>query len=106
MFDEGYVNLNHGQPFILSIPLPTEQTEGLILLVSTVAGSYGSVPRPVMAYCRKLSDQCEGNADRFMRRTYLPLLTDVRKRLADLCKTDLSSVVLVPNATHVSPPLQ
>ena len=55
-----------------------------------------------MAYCRKLSDECEGNADRFMRRSYLPLLTDVRKRLASLCKTDLSSVVLVPNATHVS----
>ena len=56
-----------------------------------------------MAYCRKLSDECEGNADRFMRRSYLPLLTDVRKRLANLCKTDLGSVVLVPNATHVSP---
>lgn len=102
MFDERYVNLNHGQSSISQL----QQPEGLTLLVSTVAGSYGSVPRPVMAYCRKLSDQCEGNADRFMRRTYLPLLTDVRKRLADLCKTDLSSVVLVPNATHVSAPMR
>jgi len=53
-----------------------------------------------MAYCRQLSDQCEENPDLFIRRTYLPLLQDVRRRLAEHCNTRIDEVVLVPNATH------
>jgi hypothetical protein len=78
-FAPGYVNLNHG--------------------------SYGSTPLPVQKYCRELrlqvclfavrektkrmrsgstettstlAAQVENNVDRFMRRDYLPLLTEVR----------------------------
>lgn len=53
-----------------------------------------------MAYCREVSDKCEENPDLFMRRTYLPMLTAVRQRLADFTKANLDETVLVPNATH------
>lgn len=78
-FRPGYINLNHG--------------------------SYGSVPKRVMEYCRKLSDECESSPDIFIRRTYLPLLTEVRTSIASMIKADVDDVVMVPNATTVSAPI-
>ncbi|KAF7302931.1 PLP-dependent transferase [Mycena kentingensis (nom. inval.)] len=72
-FEKSYTNLNHG--------------------------SYGSIPRAVSAYCRKLDAQTESNPDRWMRKTYLPMLTAVRTRLADLLGAKPEECVLVTNAS-------
>ncbi|KAF7307472.1 PLP-dependent transferase [Mycena indigotica] len=73
-FDPGYTNLNHG--------------------------SYGSLPRPVSAYCDSLNAEAESNPDKWIRQTYLPLLTDVRTRLATLLGAKPEECVMVPNASH------
>ncbi|THH33200.1 hypothetical protein EUX98_g987 [Antrodiella citrinella] len=73
-FDKGYVNLNHG--------------------------SYGSQPLPVFAASTKLLLQAERNPDQFHRRTYMLLLVESRRLVAELVGAKLDEVVLVPNATH------
>ncbi|KAI5451918.1 hypothetical protein NCC49_001219 [Naganishia albida] len=72
-FDPDYINLNHG--------------------------SYGSPPIPVINAMRAISDECERCPDLFMRRTYLPLMDKVRKRLAGMVGADVEDCVLVGNAT-------
>lgn len=44
--------------------------------------------------------ECESNPDLFMRRTYLPMLTRVRQRVADLIGAETDEVVIVPGATY------
>ncbi|KAK0452766.1 pyridoxal phosphate-dependent transferase [Desarmillaria tabescens] len=74
-FDPEYVNLNHG--------------------------SYGSLPRPVSAWCGALSDKIERNPDLFMRLTYQPMLVAVREKVASFIGvSNVDEVVLVPNASH------
>ncbi|KAG7447413.1 PLP-dependent transferase [Guyanagaster necrorhizus] len=74
-FDPEYINLNHG--------------------------SYGSLPRLVSAWCNALSDKIETNPDLFMRLTYQPMLVAVREKVASFIGvSDVSEVVLVPNASH------
>ncbi|PSR75560.1 hypothetical protein PHLCEN_2v9040 [Hermanssonia centrifuga] len=73
-FEDDYVNLNHG--------------------------SYGSLPLPVLAQCVKMSLLAEKNPDRFHRVTYMPLLAEVRRQVAELIGAQNEEVVLVPNATH------
>ncbi|RDB27630.1 Hercynylcysteine sulfoxide lyase [Hypsizygus marmoreus] len=72
-FDPEYVNLNHG--------------------------SYGSTPLPVLSEVNELTLKIESNPDHFHRISYLPLLVDVRRRLAQLIGVDTDEVVLVPNAS-------
>lgn len=62
-------------------------------------GSYGSPPRPVIAAMRELSARCESNPDLFMRRSYQPLLRDVRHRLATLVGAQDDEVVIAANAS-------
>ncbi|KAJ7201375.1 PLP-dependent transferase [Mycena pura] len=73
-FDPKYTNLNHG--------------------------SYGSLPRPVNEACRAMDAQAEANPDRWIRVTYLPLLTSVRNRIAALIGAKTEECVLVPNTSH------
>ncbi|KAF7307463.1 PLP-dependent transferase [Mycena indigotica] len=73
-FDPGYTNLNHG--------------------------SYGSLPRPISAYCDSLDVEAESNPDKWIRQTYLPLLTNVRTRLAALLGAKPEECVMVSNASH------
>ncbi|KAL5526804.1 hypothetical protein ACEPAF_8529 [Sanghuangporus sanghuang] len=63
-------------------------------------GSYGSLPLPVLATCEKMTREIEANPDRFMRSTYIPILRDVRARIAALVGADTDECVIVPNATH------
>ncbi|KAJ7070500.1 pyridoxal phosphate-dependent transferase [Mycena amicta] len=63
-------------------------------------GSYGSLPRPVSAYCTALDTLAESNPDTWIRARYLPLLTDVRARLASLLGAKADECVMVPNASH------
>nr|GAT59526.1 PLP-dependent transferase [Mycena chlorophos] len=72
-FDPSYTNLNHG--------------------------SYGSLPRPVLEYCKALDAEAESNPDRWIRQTYLPLLTNVRTRLASLIGAKPDECVMVANAS-------
>ncbi len=62
---------------------------------SPTTGSYGSPPIPVLNAMHRLSDQCESNPDLFMRKSYLPLLTDVRKQLAEMVNADVEDCVIV-----------
>ncbi|WWD07144.1 hypothetical protein V865_005241 [Kwoniella europaea PYCC6329] len=73
-FADDYVNLNHG--------------------------SYGSPPKIVIDKMRKLSDQIESNPDRFMRRTWLPILNKVREQVSEMIGARTEEVVIVPNTTH------
>ena len=47
-----------------------------------------------------LSDQIESFPDLFMRRSWLPLLNDVRREVASLIGAQTNECVIVPNATH------
>ncbi|GJE88634.1 PLP-dependent transferase [Phanerochaete sordida] len=73
-FEETYVNVNHG--------------------------SYGSLPLPVLAQCNRLSLLAEANPDRFHRSTYMPMLADARKQIAELVGAEHDEIVIVPNTTH------
>ncbi|KAG8715538.1 hypothetical protein FRC11_003289 [Ceratobasidium sp. 423] len=74
MFDEGYINLNHG--------------------------SYGSLPRTVFDKSIELSKRIEGRPDSFHRREYQPELQDVRVRLAKFLNCDVDECVITNNTTH------
>ncbi|OCH92527.1 PLP-dependent transferase [Obba rivulosa] len=73
-FDPEYVNLNHG--------------------------SYGSLPLPVMFACSELGMLAERNPDKFHRITYMPLLEESRRLVAELVGAATDEIVLVPNTTH------
>ncbi|KAK0224432.1 hypothetical protein EDD85DRAFT_750623, partial [Armillaria nabsnona] len=63
--------------------------------------SYGSLPRPVSAWCSALSDKTETNLDLFMRLTYQPTLIAVQERITSVIRvSDVDEVVLVPNTSH------
>ncbi|CAE6528091.1 unnamed protein product [Rhizoctonia solani] len=74
MFDQGYINLNHG--------------------------SYGSLPRSVFDKCVELSKRTEGRPDSFHRREYQSELLDVRTRLAKLMNCSVDECVITNNTTH------
>jgi len=63
-------------------------------------GSYGSVPRPVVAACAELSAQIEANPDLFHRLTYLPLHAAVRERVARFIGAQADECVMVHNVSH------
>ena len=65
-----------------------------------IQGSYGSLPRPVMEACVKMSYEIESNPDRFMRFTYPPLLKEVRTKVAAVVGADADECVIVTNTTH------
>ncbi|OBZ72541.1 hypothetical protein A0H81_07972 [Grifola frondosa] len=73
-FDPKYINLNHG--------------------------SYGSLPLPVLFSCTQNTILAERNPDKFHRVTYMPMLQESRKRVAELVGAEHDEIVLVPNATH------
>lgn len=53
----------------------------------------------MIAAMRELSAQCEANPDLFMRRSYQPLLRDVRHQLASLIGAQDDEVVIAANAS-------
>ncbi|THU75183.1 hypothetical protein K435DRAFT_562517, partial [Dendrothele bispora CBS 962.96] len=78
-FDPSYVNLNHG--------------------------SYGSLPSPVLDAIKPIAALAEANPDKFHRTEYIPMLVEVRRRLANLMSekegdVSVDEVVCVPNASH------
>ncbi|THU90144.1 PLP-dependent transferase [Dendrothele bispora CBS 962.96] len=78
-FDPSYVNLNHG--------------------------SYGSLPSPVLDAIKPIAALAEANPDKFHRFEYIPMLAEVRRRLASLMSekegdVSVDEVVCVPNASH------
>lgn len=62
-------------------------------------GSYGSTPLPVLAAVNKLTMKIESNPDLFHRIEYLPLLIDVRRRLAQMIGANIDECVLVQNTS-------
>ncbi|CAE6409609.1 unnamed protein product [Rhizoctonia solani] len=74
MFEDGYINLNHG--------------------------SYGSLPKSAFEKCIELGKRIEARPDSFHRRDYIPELRDVRARVAELLNCDTDECVITNNATH------
>ncbi|KAI9805081.1 MAG: hypothetical protein M1825_000915 [Sarcosagium campestre] len=71
--EPGFVNLNHG--------------------------SFGTSPHVVLETAGRYRNECENNADKFLRYTYPGLLLESRVALASLLHAPADTVVLVPNAT-------
>ncbi len=69
--DHKYVNLNHGGP---STCLRISIAQSLI----SFAGSYGSLPLPVLYAANKLAYEVEFCPDRFHRLVYKPQLVNTR----------------------------
>ena len=62
-------------------------------------GSYGCVPKPVMAHHRALLERVEANPDRWFRSDYRPLQTQQRLRIAAYVKSRDDDLVFVENAS-------
>ncbi|KAF1913000.1 pyridoxal phosphate-dependent transferase [Ampelomyces quisqualis] len=73
MFQEGYVNLNHG--------------------------SFGAYPKTIRDKMRGFQDACEARPDSFIRYEYPKLLDEARASIGKLLNAPLDTVVFVPNAT-------
>ncbi|EIW84363.1 PLP-dependent transferase [Coniophora puteana RWD-64-598 SS2] len=63
-------------------------------------GSYGTLPRPVLAACDALTARIESSPDRFMKLDMPGILSDARRRVAEFVKAEHDEIVLVPNASH------
>jgi selenocysteine lyase/cysteine desulfurase len=70
------------------------------MLMLHVAGSYGSLPRPVFEKCLELSKRSEGQPDSFHRREYQAQLRDARARVAKLMGCELDECAITNNTTH------
>ena len=95
-FETSYLNLNNGASYMYKLLIYSVFT----LYIGFQSGSYGSIPRPVMAACEKIAQEIEANPDRFMRVTYTPLLDVVRSRVSELIGAGTDECVMVTNATH------
>ncbi|KAI9718608.1 MAG: hypothetical protein M1812_004059 [Candelaria pacifica] len=73
LFDEGFVNLNHG--------------------------SFGTYPRPIRDTLRDFQDQAEATPDPFIRFEYPRRLAESRRAMASFLNVPVEEVVFVPNAT-------
>jgi isopenicillin-N epimerase len=63
-------------------------------------GSFGAVPRVVLAAQAELRGEIERNPVAFLDRRLDPLLEAARERLADFVGADPEDLAFVPNATH------
>lgn len=63
-------------------------------------GSYGAVPRPVLAAQRAASEAIERSPERFYRVDLAPAVDAVRARVAAFLEVDAEGLVLVQNATE------
>jgi hypothetical protein len=90
--DPEYINLNHGDRICLLF-------SDSPFTIGICTGSYGSPPLPVLAAVNKMSIEIEANPDKFHRITYMPLLVEVRRKLAQLIGANLDECVLVTNAS-------
>ncbi len=63
-------------------------------------GSFGAVPRPVLAAQRAASERIERSPERFYRADLAPALEAVRQRVAAFLHTDPAGLALVQNATE------
>lgn len=91
-FEPNYVNLNHG----------TYASCCVVNCLShqPLAGSCGSLPLPVRAFCDELTDEVESNPDRFMWYTCSKYLNSVRGRVAKLIGAQTDECVIVNNTSH------
>jgi hypothetical protein len=91
--DPNYINLNQGQCVVF-------HTVHLLYIVILTAGSFGSLPKPVLSVCNALTLEIEKNPDHFHRLAYQAPLVSVRERLAQLIGAETDECVIVPNASH------
>ncbi|OCL02507.1 PLP-dependent transferase [Glonium stellatum] len=73
LFDEKYLNLNHG--------------------------SFGTYPKPIRDVMRQIQDQTEARPDAFIRYTYKELLDESRGAMSTMLNVPVDTLVFVPNAT-------
>ena len=63
-------------------------------------GSFGSIPKVILARLRHYQDLAEARPDRFLRYEYPALLDESRAALAELVRAPPDTIVLVSNATE------
>lgn len=84
--------------------MPAHVPRGLCIphldMKTSLPGSYGSLPLPVIEACKLLDSEAESNPDRWIRFSYLPRLTSVRQRIAAMIGANAQECVLVPNTSH------
>lgn len=91
LFDEDWVNLNHGLPHTLSPPGP--MTDSFLL------GSFGTYPTSILTRMRALHSLAEARPDHFIRYTYPPLLDASRRAIATVLHVPVETIVFLPNTT-------
>eukprot|EP01016_Furgasonia_blochmanni_P015176 TRINITY_DN1820_c0_g2_i2.p1 TRINITY_DN1820_c0_g2~~TRINITY_DN1820_c0_g2_i2.p1 ORF type:complete len:443 (+),score=54.87 TRINITY_DN1820_c0_g2_i2:98-1426(+) len=69
-------------------------------LVQINHGSFGSLPKQVLAYQRWLQEQQEGNPDLWFRVQLEPMLLDTLKMVAKYINADSEDIVFVENASQ------
>lgn len=90
LFEDGFVNLNHGRHLAPSISFSqgTDQE-----------GSFGTYPKDIRKKLRYFQDIAEAAPDRFIRYEYPRLLDESRSAMAEFLSVPVEEVVFVPNAT-------
>jgi selenocysteine lyase/cysteine desulfurase len=94
LFDNDYVNLNHG----LACPIPRPSCPQLIRLLLN-AGSFGTYPAPIRTALRRFQDRAEARPDIFIRYEYPKLLDRSRALMGKYLNAPEEEIVFVPNAT-------
>lgn len=89
LFDEDWVNLNHG--------IRWRQTFCTVYLQPL--GSFGTYPRAIRDELRFWQDKAEARPDEFIRYEYPKQLDASRTAIAETLNVDVDTVVFVPNAS-------
>ena len=91
LFDEGYINLNHGTQFIICLSNCNSDD---------LPGSYGTYPREIQSVLRHYQERTEARPDAFVRYEYrTKLLDDSRQALATYLDVPVDTCVLAPNSS-------
>lgn len=93
LFDDDYLNLNHGIAALPSIRPSSEQTNLII------PGSFGTYPKVIQTVLRKYQDAAEARPDEFIRYEYPKLLDESRAAIAKYLHAPVDTITYIPNAT-------
>ncbi|KAK5169201.1 hypothetical protein LTR04_006190 [Oleoguttula sp. CCFEE 6159] len=98
MFDDEYVNLNHGDfpPRAIRSPSKSFISNGSR---KKSKSSFGTYPRAVRDVMRSFQDRSEARPDVFIRYDYPKLLDESRAAVAAYLHCPVETIVFVPNAT-------
>jgi hypothetical protein len=94
-FDKDCESFRSFQPALTSKTWPSITVRMLSFAKLISTGSYGAPPKPVSHSVSSMMDKIERNPDSFHKRDYLPLLKEVRQKLAGVIGASVDEVVMV-----------